>query len=158
MTAFFLVSPSEKGKILSIENGKLCHLPPGEGSSIWTKKIVPHGFHIMTLNKEHALHYDSSKDEEVKVVPTNFSNLTVWHSNENGEIYTQLPNNERKYMWTISDGVYVTPDEYLAENWKMVSLEGFDLTADVADNHKSKMPMWVWGLVIIIILVILLYL
>jgi hypothetical protein len=152
---FFLSSPSEKGKVLGIENNKLRYILPGEGETMWKAHSAAKGFHVTTASGDRALHYDPSQDEEVKVVDIGTPLLTEWHVNEQGEIYTKLPNGNRKYLWSMSDGVYVTADEYLAENWKMVSLEGFDMTLDVADKHSKGLPLWVWILIVVLGLAIL---
>ena len=150
--AFFLLSPSEKGKVLGIEDDKLCYLRPGDGETLWSTRKVGKGFHIVTAKGDKGLSYDPHVDEQIKILPKDELH-TLWHANDAGEIYTKLPNGEKKYLWSMSDGVYVTADEYLAENWKMVSLEGFDMTSAVADRHASKrMPLWFWVVLMVLAL------
>jgi hypothetical protein len=154
MKPFFLVAPSEKGKVLGIRDNKLSYCAPGEDGchTVWFPHSVDDGFHIIVVNTDLALHYDENADEQVKVVPR--EQATEWHITNDGQIYTDLKSGEKKYLWSISDGVYVTPDEYLAENWKMVSMEGFDMTPDIADKHQwcfKSLSVVFWIILLLVI-------
>ena len=133
------------GKVLSVTmDGALSYGKEPQGDDVW--KAVPvdggpknkdPGFHLVSGRFNQCLEYNPAHGEEVYAVPFLQLNIpkadletephTVWHMSEDHEIYTLLPSGDRKYLWTAARKLYATPDEYLAERWTAVGLEGYDI-------------------------------
>lgn len=169
VTYFHLLPPSEPGKLLTVDQGgrlryhrlgfddiseydsawSLVTPPPGQ---VTTKRKEQHGngFHIVSSRHQMALDYDQTQGEQVLSTP--YHNLsgthTIWHVSPDSEIYTLDRDGERKYLWPILDGVYVTHDEHLAERWTAISLDGHDIALATT---PPAMVMWPWLVLFLVI-------
>lgn len=166
--------PSESGMVIAASpDGRLtCDIASGEArDEHWIFVDVPislvpgipdnRGFNIVSANFKLVMDYDPSTGEQVSVVPYNEIDRThtIWHVSEDNEIYTYDTFGDKKYLWSVLGNVYVTPDEHLAETWKAVSMEGFDLP--LAGNSSTEREEKGWSgvyLLIIAILALLIYL
>lgn len=170
--------PSSRGKVLAaLHDGALVCEKPKDGQTkddqwlfvrtpvasaqvFYNSEItpLPDGYNIVSANFRLVMDYDPSTGEQVSVVPFNEidRNHTIWHVTEKDEIYTYDREGNRKYLWSILGNVYVTPDEYLAETWKAVSLEGFD-TPLVGNVEKENGSTYLVILLIAVILALLVY-
>lgn len=121
---------------------------------------LPDGYNIVSANFRLVMDYDPSTGEQISVVPFNEidRNHTIWHVTEEDEIYTYDREGNRKYLWSVLGNVYVTPDEYLAETWKAVSLEGFDTPLVAGNLEKGKGSTYLVILLIAVILALVAYL
>jgi hypothetical protein len=165
--------PSKKGKVLAALHGGLLVCQKGQEESkddqwLFVKVSEPpvtvysnseiennsDGYNIVSANFQLAMYYNPSTGEQVSVVPYNELdiNLTVWHVTENGEIYTYDRDGNRKYLWSLSGNVYVTPDEYLAETWKTVSMEGYDIPLSEKKETDGS-PVFVILFILLLLLI-----
>ena len=90
----------------------------------------------------HAVHYNSQPQH------------TIWHLIPDREIYTMDEDSEKRYLWSILDGVYVTPDEYLAERWITTPVEHFKPDVETRDDQT---PQIVGIVILATILIFMLY-
>lgn len=177
-SSFYLMSHNQ---CLSVdESGYVSYaLFPSVECTIWslsppvllvtTDGIEVNAYHIYSKNlsngdttKHFVLQYDPSRDEQVFTIPYDDSTITqatLWNISPDGEIYTILPDGTSKYLWTILDGVFVTPDEYLAEPWTFISLEGYDITSNVAENTcPISIFFKKYWVVVVVLAIVLLFL
>jgi hypothetical protein len=81
------------------------------------------GFYLVSSDETMVMEYNPTEGEEVKAkIFDPATDHTVWHISPDSEIYCYSLNPEdgledRRYLWTALEGVYVTPDEHLAEKW-----------------------------------------
>lgn len=177
LTYLRLSPPSENGKDLVVdEDGRLRYHRRGFGDiseydDAWAlltpdvrapnmaKRHGP-GYHIISAKHKMALDYDQCIGEQIQAKPYHTfdgNHHTVWHISPDSEIYTIDAEGEKKYLWPILDGVYVTHDEHLAERWTAVSLEGFEI--DLATKPSSdplKAIAWITLWVVLFLLAVLL--
>lgn len=172
--------PSEKGKVLAaLHDGALvCEESQGDSRDdqwLFVKALEttvapalvfpnseiespPPGYNIVSANFKLVMDYDPSVGEQVSVVPYNEIDRThtTWHVTEDDEIYTYDREGNRKYLWSVLGNVYVTPDEYLAETWKAVSLEGFDVPLESGGGKDSQKSHSKWVILLLLLVAALL--
>jgi len=161
---FRLSVPSRKGEVLSVSaDGNIFYNLPDQGADdSWTFEIPNTGFYTegsYLVSSLHRLAIDYKQDcgECLSASPVTLqSNHTLWYVSPQSEIYTIDPNGEKRYLWSILDSVYVTPDEHLAERWTAVSMEGFDVGLSKPQNNTNN--HWILILAIVVMLVCLIYL
>jgi hypothetical protein len=99
------------------------------------------------------LNYNPIDGEIVSAVPlTNYDSQgdhpSIWFISNDSEIFTLTDENHKKYLWSIKEGVYVTPDEYLAEKWIATSLDGLKLNIS---KPLKGWETWRWILVVLLL-------
>jgi hypothetical protein len=160
---FRLSSKSDRTKVLSVDSDGNIHYAPQTSTDneiLWMFLLPPmgyNGYYIVSENLGWILSYDPSKTEQVMALPYvdgAYETATLWSISSEGEIYTTTMTGDKKYLWTVLDGVYVTHDEHLAENWTLKTPTGRDLTPP-----KSIWSWCIWLLLIGLIglLIYLLY-
>jgi len=166
---FLLCSPSDHDKVLSVDSyGRLTYQYPEDADdAVWTLQIPVNntpfrneqvGNHMVSFKYRYALQYDSESGEAVSAIPFKSSgDTTVWYNTYDGEIYTidVKHDGERKYLWNIMDGLYVTPDEHLAEQWKVTSPQGQTLSLP-SDPANFRYLQWAPLVVLVIVIILLL--
>jgi hypothetical protein len=167
-------SPSE-GKVLSVtSDGALTYSHDPQGDDTW--KRVPaaggNGFNLVSGRSHFALEYGPEwSGEQVYAVPyfgpglrpkgdrRETTSHTVWYLSTDNEIYTFISGGDgltpvRKYLWMVSDKLYVTPDEYVAERWSPIDLSEF-YTPDVDKSTDRRGVTMMITTTIVLILVLL---
>jgi len=124
--------PGKKGKALAVKlDGDLvCETSNGDKDDQWifTDLYLPteeKGYHVVSANYKLALDYNPKEGEQVSTTPYNGDNHTIWYISPENEIFC-YDGDVKKYLWSLLGNLYVTHDEYLAENWKIVDLKGHD--------------------------------
>lgn len=115
-----LAVPSKSGKVLAVTiGGKLYYGDSNsEEENYWILAPIMNGFNIISSNYKLSIEYDQNRGEELfaDVIPR-----TIWYTTPESEIYTIDSDGERKYMWSVLDGICVTPDEHLSEKWEFLT-------------------------------------
>lgn len=150
-----LESPNEKGKYLSVDiegNVKSTNDSGVHIDNIWEKirSAIPNKFYIVSKKYNLFLDYNPRLSGE-KIWGKPYSD-TLWESTDDNEFYTIDQNGDKRYLWSLTDEVFVIPDEQLAEKWTPVSLEGYADFKDVKDNSPC---IWVILFIVILFIVIL---
>ena len=128
--------PSKNGEVLSVDiYGKIFYDYADSGADdswIITKPNITYskddGFHLVSSQFRMVIDYKPEYGECLTASRYNRNGYhTVWYLTPDSEIYTIDQTGEKRYLWSILDGIYVTPDEHLAEKWTAVSMEGYDI-------------------------------
>lgn len=160
---FRLGVPSRRGEVLSVTiNGRLFYDTPNGGSDdLWilappNTGFYSEGFYLVSANYRLAIDYKPERGEGLCTSPLTFqSTHTIWYVTPDSEIFTIDHDGEKRYLWSILDSVYVTPDEHLAERWTAVSLEGYGVPLTPPKENPNAIP--VLGIILVVLLVIYLY-
>jgi hypothetical protein len=156
---FRLLSPAKDGKVLVVNlKGALWYDAPGtqgvddEWMTIKSREPLDEGvqgYYLIAANYKLVLEYNPAVGENVTAIPfTGLGDHTTWYISPDAEIYTiSADGDEKKYMWSILDKVFVTQDEHLAEKWKAVTTEGKKMKIK---PQCHKMNIWMKVLLIIL--------
>jgi hypothetical protein len=144
--------------VLSVTvSGKLFYDHPDQGFDDAWMLIPPNtgfysdGFYLVSRIYRLVINYRPERGEGLTASPlTPTAENTIWYLTPESEIYTFDSDGERRYLWSILDSIYVTPDEHLAERWTAVPMEGY------IETLKSSSPKENQGWNIALILVVLL--
>lgn len=154
---FRLCVPSKDGDVLTVNlNGELFYDKPDKGEDdSWL--LIPadaDGFYLVSSNHNLVIIYNPEQGEDLTVTPFNpQGEYTIWHTTPDSEIYTIDSNGENRYLWSILNSVYVTPDEHLAEKWSAVSMEGYDVgLSSPPPSEKHHTPFVVVGSVLLLLI------
>ena len=155
--------PNKKGKALAITaDGKLTcdnkNQDLKDDEWIFDDLNLPteeKGYHIISANYKLAMDYNPKEGEQVNTVPYNGDNHTVWYISPNNEIYSFDNEGEKKYLWSLGGNLYVTHDEYLAEGWDIVNLDGAE--AKIVEPKKTDLVVPFLMLLIIVMIIWVVY-
>jgi hypothetical protein len=156
MERVILSPPSDKHKVLNVDmEGRLTYENPNEADDyVWI--LVPgssdaRGYHVMSSKYNFYLtSFIEERGEEVFVqkFPT-----TTWYVDKNGQLYYKDElTHTIKYLWEINGGLYLTPDDHVIENWRIVKLD-----PPKEEEKKNYYMMLVWCLVLLMIIIFLIY-
>ena len=157
---FRLGVPSRKGEVLSVAiDGKLFYdAPEGGSDDSWifappNTGFYTEGFYLVSSNYRRAIDYKPEHGEGLCTSPLTLqSSHTIWYITPDSEIYMIDSEGEKRYLWSILDSIYVTPDEHLAERWTAVSLEGYE-TPLVTTGESKDDNLGTMAAIILLILV-----
>jgi len=150
--------PGKKGKVLALNvDGDVTCSTRGndlkDDEWIFSDVDLPteeKGYHIVSANYKMALDYNPKDGEQVNAVPYKGNDHTIWRISNNNEIYSFDNEGEKKYLWSLLGNLYVTHDEYLAENWELINLEG----KEAAVVEPKKPDFFVLFLIVLILFLI----
>ena len=157
---FRLSVPSRQGEVLSVsKDGNIFYSKPScnEIDDSWTFEPPNTGFYtegvyLVSSRYKLAINYRPECGECLSTSPLAFqSQHTIWYITPNSEIYTIDSEGEKRYLWSILNSVYVTPDEHLAEKWTAVSMEGYDIGSQPQEKFTIN-PLIVCGVVLLFLI------
>ena len=177
MEQFRLSSSSAKNKVLSIDSsGNISQTLPQDADDDMWMFLAPQvtgmlsaenqdfdsvaddsttvGRAIVSTKYYRVLQYDEAQNEKLFTVSLdniNPATLTKWKLTKDGMLYT-MSGKEKKYIWILSNVLYVTPDEHLAESWKIISISGHDIKETM--NRRISVPIWLLIILILIMIAI----
>lgn len=164
MNSFHLTLPNEKNMFLAVDkNGNISYVDEKDhisGQNTLWKLIKPEkwfhpkepGFYLVSSDEKMVIEYNPTEGEEVKAKLFDHTDHTVWHISPDSEIYCYSLNPEdgledRRYLWTALKGVYVTPDEHLAEKWVAKT--------NIILNRKSSNKFHLYAFFVIVVVLVL---
>lgn len=166
MSTVKICIPEQDGKVLTtnVDGSVSCgHSGIGSEDSSWIlikansgnyEEILGPEYFIVSKNYKMTLDYDPSESEQIATIPfNNLKNHTRWHISEKNEIYT-LDGDVKKYLWSAMGNIYVTHDEYLAEGWQAISLEGEEIVSDKKEQINASKSWPIIALVLCLILLL----
>jgi hypothetical protein len=122
-----LTSSSSPNKVLNVTSGgEISYVPEQDSDdNMWYLVSTQNkmddnnpGYYIVSEKNGFALDYNSRQGEDVFAVPYRENSIfTVWYITPKSEIYAIDDSGSKKYLWSILDALYVTPDEHLIEHW-----------------------------------------
>jgi hypothetical protein len=160
MSSFRLLGPSKDGKVLVVdESGKLWYDEPKDGvDADWTFiDCSPHlnGEQsssseekepkcIVSKNLKMVIEYENSGDEQISAKKfIHADKHTHWYVSQDNEFYCLSNEGEdeptKKYMWSALDKLFITSDDFLAEQFKAISKEGHDF---LFSPKKTSQGVW----------------
>jgi hypothetical protein len=157
----YLYPPSHKNEVLTVDdNGLISFEDKNSGKdNIWIlQKLRKGGMSICSQKYQLYLSYDIDKDEEIRALKLDtLTERTRWYVSAKDEIYTTA-NRDKKYLWVVNKGLYVTSDEHLADPWIFKEIEGRSIKVSVGSPSFKWFKWLLIGLFMLFIIIILIYL
>lgn len=160
MDVFYLESAAEKGKVLAVNiNGDVTYEYPDDKSTdkLWTMKKEGDSekFYLVSSEYRMILHYSPNDGEKIYGMLQGSGageEPALWEITKDNSIFTIDKNGDKRFLWSILDGVYVTPDEYIAEQYTPIPLNIDYTSEDAPQNRPERVFIFIWIALFILML------
>jgi hypothetical protein len=160
---FRLSVPSRDNDVLAVTiDGRLFYDKEDQGADDYWFLMPPNtglyseGFYLVSEMYRLAMDYKPEYGEGLKATPLALTREhTMWYLTPDSEIYTIDSDGEKRYLWSILDSVYVTPDEHLAERWTAIPKDDIYLPAYPPTPHSTNLLLVIVAVVLLLTIIYL---